>query len=325
MKQVQVPNGGIVKFGRRAMPIGRPHMRLSNYLRAALPAPPPVSDFSPKAGVALSDVYGNDSLGDCVIAGGYHIEGVETGNAGTIFHATSSQIISDYSAICGYVPGDPSTDNGGNLQDALNYWTSHGFANGTKLLGWLAVNATNKTEVQQACFLFENLYLGMGLPDAWINPFPSGNGFTWDVAGASNPSNGHCIMGCGYNATGIKVDTWGLLGTQTYAALAEYASAKTGGELYVLLSPDQVTKGQIKAPNGVDWASLIADFDAMGGHVPVPGPIPVPPPTPTPTPGKVTLAQAEAAVKAAFAASHLLLARSQAVSIANKALAGLPW
>ena len=95
------------------------------------------------------------------------------------------------------------------------------------------------TEVQQALYLFENLDFGMSLPDKWISPFPSGSGFTWDAAGAPDPENGHSVMGFGYDTAGVLLDSWGLKGTLTYKAIAEYAIAKNGGELYVLITPDQ--------------------------------------------------------------------------------------
>lgn len=314
-----------MKFGRRKPVAIGPHLRLRNYLRASLPTAPATSDYSAAASGVLADVMMNDQLGDCVVAGGYHIVGVETGNAGTAFHATQSQVVADYSAIGGYVPGDESTDNGCNLQDALNYWTSHGFANGTKLLGWLAVDGTNVAEIQAAMWLFENLYFGMELPDAWISPFPSGSGFTWDVAGAADPQNGHCVMGVGHNTTGVQIGTWGLIGTLTYSAIAEYATSQTGGELYVMLTPDQLAKGAAKAPNGVAWGDIIADFDSLGGHVPAPSPTPSPqPPAPTPS-GPVTAAQVQAAIAAAFAHAYPFMTRTHALSIASAAVAALPW
>ena len=252
--------------------------------------------------------------------------GVETGNAGSQFIASNSQIISDYSAIGGYVPGKPNTDQGCNEPTALNYWTSKGFADGTKLLGWLAVDPTNKTEVMQTMYLFENLFFGMELPDKWISPFPESSGFTWDVAGDPDENNGHCIVGVGYNANGVLVDTWGLIGTLTWAAIQKYCIESAGGELYVMLTPDQLTKGQTTAPNGVAWSSLIADFDALGGNVPVPvppAPTPTPPtpvpPTPVPTTG-VTLAQAQAWANAGLAKSPYVMTRPQAESIVKASL-----
>ena len=330
MKTAFLPklNRNIV-FGRRRPNAGSQCLHLHNYLRSSLPTPPTSIDYTSKASQELADIDENENLGDCVIAGGYHIVGVETGNAGNEFIVTKDQIITDYSAIGGYVPGNPKTDNGCQLPTALGYWTTHGFANGTKLLGHLAIDPTNVTEVQQALYLFENLMLGLELPDAWINPFPSTNGFTWDVAGSPDPENGHCIIGAGYVGTGVTIagytaagliiDTWGMLGIITWAALAEYCSSKNYGELYVLLTPDQVTKGQTIAPNGVSWSDLIGDFDALGGNVPVPTPVDPPTPTPTPSTG-VTLAQATQWANEGFKKSPFLITRPQAESIVKKSL-----
>jgi hypothetical protein len=261
-----------LKLGRKRPVAHGPRLRLESYFKATLPAAPASADFSRGGQPALGNVYLNDTLGDCVIAGGYHIVATTTGNAGSLFTASNQQLITDYSAIGGYVPGDPSTDNGCDEPTALNYWVEKGFANGTKPLGWLAVDATNRSELESALYLFENLYFGVELPDDWLNPAPSESGFYWDVAGDPDPNNGHCVIGVGYGENGVTIDTWGLLGTVTWAALAKYFTASANGAAYVLLTPDQLAKGQIKAPNGVAWASLIADFDAIGGSVPTPSP-----------------------------------------------------
>lgn len=276
--------GHVVKLGgRKPSDPARKHLKLAHYLKAAaLPAPPATCDYSAKA-VSLQNIYMNDQLGDCVIAGGYHVTGVETGNAGDGFVATDAQIVSDYSAIAGYVPGNPATDNGTDLPTAMDWWSKNQFADGTKLTAYVAVDATNQTEVMQALFLFEHVYIGMALPDAWVNPFPSGNGFVWDD-GPPDPNNGHCVMAVGYNAQGLQIDSWGLIGTLTWAAVAHLCSAAGQGELFVMLTPDQLAKGQSVAPNGVAWADLVADFDAMGGNVPAPAPAPQPVPPPAPVP-----------------------------------------
>jgi hypothetical protein len=286
LKSVFVPSlNRTVKFGRRRPVAIGPRFRLSNYFRASLPAPPASCDYSAAAAKVLQLLYGNDQLGDCVIAGGYHIVGVETGNAGKAFIATEKQIESDYGSIGGYVPGDPSTDNGCDEATAMNWWQGHGFADGTKPLGWLAIDPDNVTEVMQAIWLFEDCMFGFELPDGWVNPFPSASGFTWDVAGDPDPENGHCVVGCGCDSSGVKISTWGMLGKITWAAVKKYCAASANGQLLVMITPDQLAKGQAKAPNGFAWADLIADFDAMGGNVPVPAPAPPAPPTPpTPTP-----------------------------------------
>lgn len=274
IKSISAPHlgsGGRVKFGRRRPIAPGPRLKLSNYLRAPLPPAPPTSDYSPNGQPALSNVYLNDQLGDCVIAGAYHVVATETGNAGRLFTANDDQLIKDYGAIGGYNPADPSTDQGCDEPTALNYWLQNGFANGTRPLGWVSVDATNADELRSALYLFENLYFGVELPDAWVNPMPKASGFKWDVAGPPVQDNGHCVIGVGYTAEGVTIDTWGLLGTVTWEALSTYFTPSANGAAYVLLTPDQLAKGEKLAPNGVDWASLLADFDAIGGHVSPPG------------------------------------------------------
>jgi hypothetical protein len=295
IKSIHAPHlGRAVKLGRKRPVAPGPRLRLSHYLRAGtLPAPPPSVDYySKKATAVLHEVYLNDKLGDCVVAAGYHVVGMETGNADNLFAATDAQILEDYSAIGGYVPGNPSTDNGCDEVTALNYWTSHGFANGTKLVGWLGLDPKNKIELMQAMWLFENLFFGIELPDAWIDPFPVGDGFWWDAA-PPNPENGHAVVGVGYDSRGVQIDSWGLFGTLTWDAIAALCAPSAGGEIYVLLSPDQLKKGESKAPNEMAWSELVDDFHAIGGNVPVPAPAP-PPPLPGPTVPQDVLAAASA-------------------------------
>lgn len=299
-----------LKLGRnRPVAVG-PHFRLKNYLRASLPPPPPSVDYSGPAASALVDPLGNDSLGDCVIAAGYHMVEVETANAGGLWVPSSTQIVQDYSAIGGYVPGDASTDNGCDEVTALNYWQDHGFANGVKLLGWLSVDATNMVEVKSAIELFENSFLTFEVPDAWINPFPSADGFVWDV-GTPNPNQGHAVCAVGYDASGVQIDSWGLRGTVTWAAVSSLCNPNVGGGLYVVLTPDQLARGTTKAPNGFPWVELVGDFDVMGGTVPIPV-----------GPSGVTLANAQAWAKAGIETDpHHIMTKSTAIGYARAGLA----
>jgi hypothetical protein len=271
IKSIRQPGSGhTFKLGRKRPVARSPRMSLGNYLTRGLPAPPPTCDYTKSASSALSQVYCNDTLGDCVIAGMAHVVGVLTGNSGTKpFIYTKNQIIALYSAIGGYVPGDPNTDQGCDEQTALNYWENNGAPKGTthKIAGWLSVNGADPSEYRAALWLFENLYFGIELPDRWINPMPSSSGFVWDVAGSPDPDNGHCVVGVGYNAKGVTIDTWGMTGLMTDAAIAKYATVAGQGELYTVVSQDGIDKATLKAPNGVDWSQLVADFDSMGGSV----------------------------------------------------------
>jgi len=289
------------KLGRIRPKAPTPRLRLSNYLPKIQVQPPPTCDYSQAARPSLTNIFGNDALGDCVIAAGMHIVGVETGGAGDLFVPTSDQVIAQYSAIGGYVPGDPTTDQGCDPSVAINYWQSSGFPNGTKLTGAIAIDPSNPDEVRLALYLFENLFLGFEVPDAWISPFPSADGFEWDVAGDPDPNNGHQVMACGYGPGGVTIDTWALLGTLTWAALAKYCALSANGDLFALLTPDQISAAIGKAPNGLAWADLVGDFDALGGQVPpAPAPTPPAPQPPTPSGPSLTLDQAIAALTAGW-------------------------
>ena len=272
IKTLQQPgSGNTFKLGRKR-PVARcPRFALRNYLTRSMPTPPATCEYTKAAHTALSKVYENDKLGDCVIAGMAHVVGVLTGNAGPKPALYSNeQIIKLYSAIGGYVPGDPATDQGCDEQTALNYWENNGAASSTgahKIAGWMTVDATNPEECRTALWLFENLYFGLELPDAWVNPMPSASGFVWDAAGPPVPENGHCVAGVGYTAAGITIDTWGMTGLMTNAAVAKYPIQAAGGELYTVVSMDAISRADQKAPTGFDWSQLIADFDSMGGDV----------------------------------------------------------
>jgi len=267
--------GRTVKLGRNRPEIRIEALALRDYMDMAVLPPAPDCDYSTAASLALGEMYGNDVLGDCVIACAGHLFGVLNENAGAgkaLFSPT--EIVEEY-GVCGYVPGDESTDNGCFVQDVLEAIQTAGMKghhNPTghekikrvhHISGWLAVDGTNKEEVRQAIHLGENLIFGIELPDRWITPFPSENGFVWDVAGHPDPENGHCVIGCGSTSAGVTIGTWGLVGLMTYAAIARYTAESVGGELYVAFSPESLIRAQQKTPAGIDWETLLSDIAAL--------------------------------------------------------------
>lgn len=273
IKQLVHPEtGSRLSFGRNKPKARYPRLSLKAYLAKALPNPPPLWNWQRLAKNSLSQMYLNDSLGDCVIAATGHAEGVFTGNAnnGNPIILTNDQIISLYSAIGGYDPsktqpdGSNPTDNGCDIQTALSYWGTKGLISGQhEIQGYLAVNPSDMIELQLAIFLFENLIFGLELPDNWISPFPEFSGFVWDVAGSGDPNNGHCILGFGFNHLGINVSTWAMEGLMTYAAISKYCSDVNQGEVFTVISQDSINKAIARAPNGFNWNQLLRDFNSI--------------------------------------------------------------
>jgi hypothetical protein len=257
--------GRTVKLGRNLPHIIHPTLKFRDYLGLApVPVPDTVDWYRKHAG--LWNSLGNDQLGDCLCAAAGHIEDVfRKDSENGLPPITQGQAINLYVAACGYVRGDTYTDNGGTLQEVLAYWRSKGILGGgvAAIAGYVAVEATKATEVEQAVYLFGNLYIGLSLPDEWISPFPATSGFVWDVAGKPDPDNGHCVAVFGYNSQGVFIDSWGLNGTITWAAFAKYLSTDAGGEVYAVLSQDWIEKATALAPSGFNFAALQADLKAL--------------------------------------------------------------
>jgi len=267
-KQVFAPHlNRNVRFGRRALANPPTRLRLASYLDIQkFTTPAPDCDYTSAAAAGLSDVLLNDRLGDCTCAGVGHAVDVVNCNSGTIVRVTDDQVLALYENACNYNPSDPSSDQGGDEYTVLDYVSEHGM-DGSGLhqfMGSVLVDATNKLEVRWAQWALGNLYFGEGLPDAYVQNMPNGPGFTWGVEGDSDPDNGHCFVGCGSNSNGIIICTWGLLGLQTYDAVAKYATRSGGGELHTILTTEWLNNASQKTPSGFALSDLVSDLKKIG-------------------------------------------------------------
>lgn len=275
-----------MKLGRKAPDPTKKTLKFKSYFAMNLMTspPPPAVDYSAKAMASLSKVYLNDQFGDCVIAGKHHQIGVWTGNDspdGTAL-ATDQEVYQQYQSICG--PGD----NGCVITHVLDVFQQRGLTASGKVHtidGYVAIDWTNKLEVQVAIFLFGALTIGINLPSAWANA--ASPGAIWDVT-RSGIVGGHDVTIVGYNSTGVQISTWGMVLTITWQAFLQRTWVE---ECYALLSPDWYGSDKL-APCGVAADKLAADLAALKqGQIPDPGPGPTPvvppsppvPPTPVPS------------------------------------------
>lgn len=268
MKALKHVDGRTFKMGRKR-PLARgPRLKFGRLLASGLvPAPPTLNDYVRGASApiyaSMEDILGNDQYGDCTCAGAGHILDVLRANsaAASLWRpATRLDALAFYSRVTD-PPFDPVTganDSGADEQTVLNVWKQNGFfADGTgKIAAYAAVDPTDIEEIKQAIWLNGNVYFGVGLPDAWVSPMPSKSGFVWDVDGDSDPNNGHCFIGYGYNDQGVFIDTWGTYGTVTWAAVAAYCAAAVGGDLFTVFGPDWINTITQKSPSGFNATVL---------------------------------------------------------------------
>jgi hypothetical protein len=195
---------------------------------------------------------------------------------GTPHEVSDSDVLHMYEGL-GYVPGDPNTDQGGTIPEALTLWRSQGVG-GRKILGWAEVNLGDRAELLSACWLFGGLYCGFNVPQSAIDQFRAGE--PWNVVSDDGGIvGGHCVPWVGYNATGPVVVTWGKVQPTTWAFFKKYFD-----EVAAVIGADYDKLGN-RTIEGFSEQQLEKDLDAIGGNVPVgPSPSPPPPPSPSPTP-----------------------------------------
>ena len=253
---------GHLKLGKGAASHDKRTLKLSDY-STALPLPPTSAGYMKQ--VATYPMFGNDTLGDCVPAAMAHAVQRWTKYAGKPFTPELSDVISAYSAIGGYVPGDSSTDNGCDMLAALKYWQSTGIA-GHKIAAYVAVDATKPAEIMQAVKLFGACFVGVQLPITAQSPVTGVNGLPcWALPrslsgdGAPGSWGGHCIdLGAyGFDAKsnkGTSVVTWGQVYDATWDWLSAYAD-----EAYAVVTQDFI-EADAESPSGFDIATLTADL-----------------------------------------------------------------
>jgi hypothetical protein len=249
------------KTGLNLETLHRPTLKLADYIQADL-ANPPAAISRPHPGFQWG-MLANDRLGDCVIAMMLHsIEDFHL-DAGTPVPAfTDADAINIYSAITGYNPNDPNSDQGTNETTAMAYWHSPGLRTSDgvdhQIVATVAVDPSNLNECRIAIDEFVDLQIAIALPQTaqgqteWT---VVGNGRT----GPSAPGSwgGHGIPYREYDAETFKCVTWGaelLLTVPFHEAYAQEAHAVATQE-----TPHQTGVG----PSGVAWDPLIADHRVL--------------------------------------------------------------
>jgi hypothetical protein len=250
-----------MKLGRlRSTPDPRT-LHLRDYLlrpRTILPALPPCADWTPKVTVPWG-MLANDQVGDCVLAAAAHMIMQWRFNAGDSFVPTDQQVLADYSAITGYVPGDPDTDQGTAPLAALKRWRKQGLCGGHKIAAFMATQAQRPAEIKYAIALMEGSYMAYALPqaaqelDVW--DLPAGTALTGDWEPGS--WGGHMVEAVKYDDKGVYVVTWGALKLVTWAFAAAFCD-----ESYALIGTDLLDrKGQ--SASGLNLQTLRADLQAI--------------------------------------------------------------
>ena len=249
------------KTGLNLDTLHRPTLKLADYIKPDL-ANPPAAVSRPHPGFQWG-MLANDRLADCVIAMMLHsIEDFHL-DAGTPVPAfTDADAIKIYSAITGYDPNDPNSDQGTNETTAMTYWEHPGLQTSDgmdhQIVATVAVDPSNLNECRIAIDEFVDLQIGIALPlnaQGQTEWKVIGNGRTGDSAPGS--WGGHGIPFREYDADTFKCVTWGAELLLTVPFHQAYSQ-----EAHVVVTKEMLTKTGV-GPSGVAWDELIADINVL--------------------------------------------------------------
>ena len=151
----------------------------------------------------------NDSIGDCVIAAWMHAIIITKKTA----KFTTKLAIKLYSAITGYVPGDPNTDQGTDPAVAAKYWQKNGIvdAKGVRhnLIAYSTIKVGDFAALRAALNLVVEgvaVAVSLNLPESAQDQFASKQ---WTYVPGSPIEGGHEVLACNDNETTTGLGTWG--------------------------------------------------------------------------------------------------------------------
>jgi hypothetical protein len=199
-------------------------------------------------------MLGNDSVGDCVLAGGDHETMLWNKARGKTVSFTAANALSDYSAITGYNPDDPSSDQGTDVRTALNYRKKTGLIDSAghrhKIDGYMALEPGNLSHVKEGAYLFEAVGIGIEFPASAMTQFNKGQ--PWSVVSGAKIEGGHYIPIVGFDGTYLYIVTWGKLQKMTVQFFTKYCD-----EAYALFSLEMLNSSK-KSREGFDETALLA-------------------------------------------------------------------
>ena len=244
-------------YGKKPPKFHPKTLLLRDYLPTALPPPETKRawEYSVSDRTWAASMLGNDQVGDCVIAAILHYIMAAQANVGNPVTFTTQQALDLYSAITGYNPADPSTDQGSSWTDALNYWQTTGCC-GHKILGWAALDISSLDAIKQGIAIFGGVLIGTVLTQSMKDQFDKGQ--SWNAPFTGALLGGHGIAWLGFGRHGQTCITWGSRQQMDPAALSQV------DEAYVVATQDWLD-AQARSPSGLNLDALTADLKTIVG------------------------------------------------------------
>lgn len=247
------------KLGLRPVK-SQPRVKLASYYTSSLPSVGSLKFPLGHADAIAPQMFMNDTLGDCAIAGS--IEEVRLANAlrGVTVPFNDDTAVLNYHAVTGYNPEDPSTDQGTDVHELYEFRKTTGIvdANGSshKIVAYAGLTPGDFDELLVALSLFDMVGIGIEVPDYCEAQFEAGH--PWHVMpGRHRIEGGHYIPIVGAPGNQLaELYTWGA---KTGIERGFYQRFNTVA--VVALTEELFTAN--KSPEGVDMQALANDLPQL--------------------------------------------------------------
>lgn len=198
-----------------------------------------VAQMTGKTIAELYPIDGNDSFGDCTVAGAAHFITIATAFAGSAVIPQAKDVIDLYWSL------GNGGDNGLPLATVLKAW-QRGILGGNKIDASCNVNvdAADLKQVKQAVQFLGGAYIGFATTSDTVPQWQAGK--PWTVTNARQ-KGGHCVVVTGFRKDGMwEILTWGGLQLATTEWFLKYVD-----EVHAVVTPslsafDSTTVADIK-------------------------------------------------------------------------------
>lgn len=242
-----------LKLGRLRPRAGRlAALRPFAALAASLPPPPIAVSNGTEQGYA--GMLGNDTAGDCTIAGLLGLMQNWAARNGRVLRFTAEQALAIYSRLSGYDPKTDAHDTGLVETDVLDLWVRLGFE-GNRLAGYTALDPQDFTHLRQSIWLNGGVYLGMEMPNSAMEQFRAGE--PWTVPTHSSVEGGHCVVAFDYDPEYLYVRTWDKRHLVAWDFVSRYMDVG-----YAPVDELWIGDGGT-SPSGQTLAQLLGDLPAL--------------------------------------------------------------
>ena len=206
-------------------------------------------------------MLGNDNAGDCVFAGAAHETMLWTAEHRRFPPFDDKSVLSDYSAVTGYDPNDPNSDQGTIVRDALKYRQSTGIVdakgNRHKIAAYASLQDGDWLELEQATFIFGAVGIGFNCPDYIFDQFNRNKPWTV-LSGTHRLIGGHYVPVVGIiNNNWVVCVSWGKIQLMSKAFWQKYTD-----ENWAILSEETLVSGENLY--GFDLTQLRSDLTQLG-------------------------------------------------------------